>query len=139
VGDEERNGNFLDDAVQADLRGEVDEFREGSLSPDPDDVVPVVRYWPFALALESPALDRAPVVVATPGDDEPEPFLERGGAPGVVPAERPADQPDRGRIYVIPGQRLVDARGSPCLGVDACGQALQAGAWLKYAGRVVPW
>ena len=92
VGDEERHRDLLDDAVEVDLAGERDELIEGVVTPDPQDVVPVVRHGPLPLALQPAALDRAPVMVGAPGDDQGEPLLEGGGARRVVPAQGPADQ-----------------------------------------------
>src|SRR5271165_989175 len=78
VGDQERHGDLLDDAVEVDLVSELDELVEGVITPDPQDVIPVVRHGPLPLTLQPTALDRAPVMVGAPGNDEGEPLLERG-------------------------------------------------------------
>ena len=39
VGDQERHGDLLDDAVEVDLVGELDELVERAIPPDPQDMV----------------------------------------------------------------------------------------------------
>ena len=115
VGDQERHGDLLDDAVEVDVVGEVDEVVEvGRRAPHPEHVLPVVRDRALALALEAAALHGAPVVVGAPGDAQGEPLLERGGARGVVAAQRPADDADAVRRRRRPRvEQVVDARAPP--------------------------
>ena len=77
--------------------GELDELVQVGVPPHPQHVLPVVGHRPLALALEPPALHRAPVVVGAPGNAQGEPLLERGGAGRVVAAQRPARRCRSGR------------------------------------------
>ena len=108
VGDQERHGDLVDDAVEVDGLGGLDEGLDVVVPPHPQHVLPVVRHRVLALALEALLLHLAPVVVGAPGDDELDPLLERGGARRVVAAERPADQADP-----VVRRRRRGSRGSP--------------------------
>src|SRR4029453_9163373 len=88
VGDEERDSDALDDAVEVDAFGNLHEFVDIFRSPDPAYVSPVVRDGEVAFAFAPPLLDIAPVMVRAPRDAAGESRLERDGTRTKVPAER---------------------------------------------------
>ena len=113
VGDQERDGDLVDDAVEVDPLGVLDELVDVVAAPHPEHVLPVVRHRVLALALEALLLHLAPVVVGAPDGDELDPLLERRGARARSSRRATSRRGRSGRCRRRRGSRGSRRRPSP--------------------------